>query len=394
MKIKSIKNVDITNKRVLVRVDFNVPLENGEVSDAARIEATLPTLQYLLEKQAKIILMSHLGRPKGKHVPELVLNPVAKKVSELTGKEVKKMDACIGPEVEKAVNEMAAGEIIILENTRFNPEEMENEAEFTKQLASLGDIFVSDCFGVAHRAHASIYGIAKHLPAYGGFLIQKEVEALSKVMKEVPRPFTIVMGGAKIDTKIGIMENFIGKADNFLVGGGLANTFLAAQGFNVGNSLYQPTKIERAQKIMMKSEALHGKFLVPTDAIVADDINEDATTIDIPIKDIEGDMKILDIGKQTITQYKEIIKNSKTIIWNGPMGLFEMEPFSHGTCHIAIAIAESEAKTIVGGGDSVKAIQQFGIDESKYSHISTGGGAMLQFLEGTTLPGLEVLMEE
>lgn len=393
MKIRSIKNVNVTDKKVLVRVDFNVPLENGIVADDTRIKATIPTLQYLIDQRARIILLTHLGRPEGKVDPELKLDPVAKKLSELLTKNVKKLDDCVGEEVQKAVNELLSGHVLLLENTRFHPEETENDPEFCKQLAALGEILVIDSFGTAHRKHASTYGIAEYLPAYGGFLIEKEVNTLSELMKEVERPFTIIMGGAKIETKIGLMKKFVSQADHFLVGGGLANTFLAAKGYNVGESLHEAYKMEVAQEIMLEAETLKDEFHLPKDVLVADEANEDATTLDLPVDDIMGDMKIFDIGQQTIETFEEVIRKSKTIVWNGPMGMFEIDKFSRGTRHIALAIAKANTKTIIGGGDTIDAIKEFGINLDDYSHVSTGGGAMLQFLEGTSLPGVEIIVE-
>lgn len=394
MNIRSIKNVDVTDRKVLVRVDFNVPLENGKVADDTRIQATLPTLRHLIDNRAKVIIMTHLGRPDGKPDPALKLDPVAEKLSELLTKNVKKMDDCVGPEVEQAVNELPSGHLILLENTRFHTEEKNNDPDFCKKLASLGEILVIDSFGTAHRAHASTYGVGEHLPAYGGFLIEKEVEALSEVMKDPARPLTIIMGGAKIETKIGLMQKFVSQADHFLVGGGLANTFLAAKGFNVGESLYEPDKQEVAQEIMLEAEALEDQFHLPTDVLVADEIKEDAQTVDLPVRDVIGGMKILDIGRKSIQKFEEIIEKSGTIIWNGPMGLFEMDPFSRGTRHIAVAVSNASAKTIIGGGDTIEAAKEFGIDLSKFNHVSTGGGAMLQFLEGTPLPGVEIIREQ
>ncbi|HMR00894.1 MAG TPA: phosphoglycerate kinase [Candidatus Gracilibacteria bacterium] len=393
MKIRSIKSVDVDSKKVLIRVDFNVPLENGQVSDDTRIKATLPTLQHLIDNRAKIIIITHLGRPEGKVVEELRLDPVAKKLSELLGKEVKKVNDCIGPEVEAAIEELQPGHLLLLENVRFHAEETDNSEEFSKKLAALADLMVIDSFGTAHRAHASTYGAAKLLPAYGGFLIEKEIQALSQVMHDVERPLTIIMGGAKIETKIGIMRKFVSQADHFLVGGGLGNTFLAAEGFDVGESLYEEDKKAVAQEILLEAEALKDQFHIPTDVIVADEVKEDAKKLDIPAEDVMGDMKILDIGVNTIKKFEEVIAKSKTIVWNGPLGLFEMDAFSRGTRHIAIAVANSEAKTIIGGGDTIDAIKEFGIDLEKYDHVSTGGGAMLQFLEGEELPGIEVIRE-
>lgn len=393
MKIRSIKNVDVDSKKVLIRVDFNVPLEDGTVADETRIKATLPTLQHLIDNRAKIIIVTHLGRPEGKVVDELRLDPVAKKLSELLGKEVKKLDDCVGSDVEAAIEELQPGHLVLLENVRFHAEETDNSQDFAQKLADLAELMVIDSFGTAHRAHASTYGAAKLLPAYGGLLIEKEIEALSHVMHNVERPLTIIMGGAKIDTKIGIMKKFVSQADHFLVGGGLANTFLAAEGFDIGESLYQEDKKEVAQEILLAAEALDDQFHIPSDVVVADEAKEDAEKLDIPAEDVMGNMKILDIGVNTIKKYEEVIAKSKTIVWNGPMGLFEMDAFSRGTRHIAIAVSNAEAKTIIGGGDTIDAIKDFGIDLEKYDHVSTGGGAMLQFLEGEELPGIEVIRE-
>lgn len=393
MKIRSIKDVDVTDKKVLVRVDFNVPLEGGTVADDTRIQATIPTLQHLIDHRAKVILLTHLGRPEGKVDPKLKLDPVAEKLSEILTKKVKKLDDCVGEEVQQAADQLESGHVILLENTRFHPEETDNDPEFCKQLAALGEIFVIDSFGTAHRKHASTYGIAEHLPAYGGLLIEKEINALSEVMKDVPRPLTMIMGGAKIETKIGLMKKFVSQADHFLVGGGLANTFLAAKGYNVGESLHEADKLEVAQEIMLSAEALEDEFHLPNDVLVADEAKEDAETLDIPVDDVIGDMKIFDIGRQSIERFEEVIKKSKTIVWNGPMGLFEMDNFSRGTRHIAVAVAKADAKTIIGGGDTIDAVKDFGISLDDFSHVSTGGGAMLQFLEGTSLPGIEIITE-
>jgi len=394
MNIKSIKDLDLNEKKVLVRVDFNVPLENGTVSDDTRIRATLPTIQHLLEGNAKIILMTHLGRPKGEKVEELKLNPVAEYLSQLIKVPVIKLDDCIGDNVKAAVNSMQPRDILVLENTRFHKEEEICDEIFSKELADLGDIFVVDSFGTAHRKHASTYGISKHLPTYAGLLMEKEINALTAITKDTPSPLTIIMGGSKIDTKIGLMKNFLNKADYFLVGGGLANTFLSASGFNVGKSLYQPDKTELAQEIMLEAEVLEGEFLLPEDVIVADEISDDAKTLDLPIRDVIGDMQILDLGIKSIEKFEEVINKSKTIVWNGPVGLYEKKPFSEGTKRIAQAVANAkDAKTIIGGGDTIDAIKEFGIDLNSFTHVSTGGGAMLQFLEGTILPGVEIVKE-
>jgi len=395
MKVRSVRKANVTGKRVLMRVDFNVPLEKGKVSDDTRIRETLPTIKYLLQKKAKVVLMSHLGRPDGKKVKDLKLDPVAKQLNKLLNKPVKKLDDCIGPVVEKAVAAMKPGTVILLENTRFYPQEEKCDAKFSKQLAALGDLFVVDAFGTAHRAHASTYGVAKYLPAYAGFLMEKEVTALSGLMEKTARPLTLIIGGAKIDTKIGLLRNFINKADYFLIGGGLANTFLAAEGFDVGKSLYEKDKVELAQEIMLEAESMKENFVLPRDVVVADEVSDKAAAISMPAEDVEGEMKILDIGKKTLLDFVKVINKSKTIVWNGPVGLFEKKPFAHGTHAIARALASAKkAKTILGGGDTVDAINHFGISEKKFTHVSTGGGAMLEFLEGTPLPGVQIVLEK
>lgn len=395
MKVRSIRKANIAGKRVLMRVDFNVPLDKGKVSDDTRIRETLPTIKYLLQKKAIVILMSHLGRPDGKKVKDLMLDPVAKQLSKLLKRPVKKLDDCIGPKVEKEVAAMKPGQIVLLENTRFYPQEEKCDDKFSKQLAILGDLFVVDAFGTAHRAHASTYGVAKYLPAYAGFLMEKEVTVLSALMEKTARPLTLIIGGAKIDTKIGLIRSFINKADYFLIGGGLANTFMAGEGFDVAKSLYEPNKVELAQEIMMEAEAMKENFVLPVDVVVADEVSDTATALTVPIEDVEGDMKILDIGKRTLVDFIKVINKSKTIVWNGPVGLFEKKPFANGTKAIAKAVAAAKkAKTILGGGDTVDAINHFGISEKKFTHVSTGGGAMLEFLEGTMLPGVEIVLEK
>lgn len=394
MKIRSMRTADVKNKKVLVRVDFNVPLENGNVSDDTRIQGSLQTIKYLLDDEAKVILMSHLGRPDGEVKEDLKLNPVAEHLGKLLDKSVKKLDECIGDEVKGVVDNMKPGEIIMLENTRFHKEEEENDPGFSKELADLGDIYIVDSFATAHRKHASCYGVSEHLPTYAGFLMENEINILTSIMQNAPKPMTLITGGSKIETKIGLMKAFLNKADYFLVGGGLANTFLAAQGFNVAESLYEEDKIELAQEIMLEAEVLKDNFVLPEDVVVADEISDEAETLTVPIRDVIGKMKILDIGDNTIEKFKEVIANSKTIIWNGPVGLYEKEPFSKGTRHIAVEVSKARhAKTIIGGGDTIDAIKNFGISPDKFTHVSTGGGAMLQFLEGSSLPGVEIVTE-
>ncbi len=394
MKIKSLRDAKVKDKKVLVRVDFNVPLVKNRILDDTRIKRTLPTLQHLLRQKAKIILVSHLGRPDGKKLKDLTLDPVAKHLSKLLKKPVKKLDDCLGLKVEKAINLMKGGDIILLENIRFHKEEEKNDKIFTKKLAALAEIFINESFATAHRKHASTYGIAQFLPTYAGFLMEEEIKTLQEALNKSKRPLTVIVGGAKIDTKIGVIKSFIGKADYFIIGGGLANTFLAAEGFDVGQSLYEKNKIKIAQEIMLKSEALREQFILPQDAVVADEVSPKAKTIDLPVEDVMGNMKILDVGRKTITGYQSIINKSKVIIWNGPVGLFEYKPFSKGTSELAKMLAKSKAKVIVGGGDTVEAIKHFGISEKKYSFVSTGGGAMLEFLESGTLPGVEVVLKK
>lgn len=395
MNVRSVRKANVKGKRVLLRVDFNVPVEKGKLLDDSRMTAALPTIKYLLQQKAKVILMSHLGRPDGKVVKELKLDPVAKHLGKLLKKTVKKLDACIGPKVTRAVNAMKPGELIFLENTRFYPQEETCDEQFCHDLAMLGDVFVVDSFGTAHRAHASTYGIANYIPAYAGFLLEKEVKTLSTLMKKPAHPLTLIIGGSKIDTKIGVMRNFLAKADYFLIGGGLANTFLAAEGYDIGKSLYEADKVGVAQEIMLAAEAFKENIVLPIDVVVAEEISQKSKTISIPVENVIGKMKILDIGKITTRKFIDIINKSKTVVWNGPVGLFEMEPFSKGTRHIAAALsAAKKVKSIIGGGDTVEAIDHFGISKKKFTHVSTGGGAMLEFLEGSMLPGIKIVLEK
>ena len=393
MNIRKFQDANLKGKRVLLRVDFNVPMKDGKVKEDTRIVQTLPTIKYLLKQNARLIICSHLGRPEGKVVDSMRMRAAAEHMRKLLKKPVKIMKDCTGPEVEKAAALLQPGQIMFLENLRFHIEEEKNNSAFAKKLAGLAEVFVSDSFATAHRAHASTAGVCKYLPSYAGFLMQHEIEELTALTHKPAKPLTIIVGGAKIDTKIGIIENFIGKADNFLVGGGLANTFLAAQGFNVGKSLYEANKMEVAQDTLIAAEQLHVPFVLPVDVIVADEIKENAQTVDIPVDDVIGEMKILDIGTKTIKKFADVIKKSKTVIWNGPVGLSEMKPFSRGTAVIAQTLVWARGvKSILGGGDTVEAIKRLGFKEEHFTFVSTGGGAMLEFLEGKTLPGVEVLM--
>ncbi len=393
MKLQTLKDADLAHKTVLLRVDYNVPLRDGKVADDTRIRQSLPTLKHLIGQNAKIIIMSHLGRPKGEVKEELRLTPVADHLSKLLNAPVIKVESCIGAEVEEAIKSIKNGQVLMLENTRFHAEEKKNDPGFAKKLASYADVYVSDAFGTVHRAHASTEGVAHHLPAYAGFLIEKEIAALSPLLEEPQKPFVLIMGGAKIDTKIGVMKNYLEKADKIIVGGGLANTFLLARGFDVGASLCQKDKIETAREIMLEAEKANCEIVMPQDVIAADEISDDAITADANIRGIEGDMQILDVGEESLKQFIEIVNEAATIIWNGPLGLYEKKPFEKGTREIAWAIKNSSAKSYLGGGDTVDAIKRFEISPDSFTHVSTGGGAMLEFLEGKDLPGLKVLMK-
>lgn len=394
MKIKTLKDIkDLKGKTVLLRVDFNVPLkEDGDVQDDTRMTEALPTIEHLQKAGAKTVIISHLGRPGGEVKEELRLTKVAKHLEKLIKKPIKKLDDILGKEVEEEVKKMKDGEIAMLENIRFRKEEKACDEKFTKQLSELGDIFVNDAFGAAHREHASTAGLARHLPAYGGLLMEREVAALSPILEEEPvRPLTMIFGGAKIDTKIGVIKNFLEKADYFLIGGALANTFLAAAGYNVGKSLYEEDKVEVAREIMLECEKNRERFIIPHDVVVADEISEKAETADLPIEDVMDEMKILDIGKWTAEKYANIITDSGTVIWNGPLGLCEYEPFQNGTKQVAKALAKHNCTSILGGGDTADALKRLTIPAAAFTHISTGGGACLEFLSGKKLPGLKNL---
>lgn len=390
--LKTFKDLDLKGKRVLLRADLNLPVKEGRIQDDTRLQALLPSLQLLLGKGAKIVIMTHFGRPKGKAVEALRVDIIAEALSEALGKAVLKLDECIGAEVEKAVAAMQESELVLLENTRFYPGEKENDAEFAQSLAALADVFVNDAFGAIHRAHASTLGVTEHLPSYAGLLLEKEVNALSGLLSSPKKPVCLLVGGAKIDTKIGILQRFLEIADHFLIGGALANTFLAAEGYEVGTSLYQEDKLEVARDFLLSAEVKREEVYLPTDVIVADKISASAQRLDVKLEGVGSDMKILDIGKLTIENFISVIQNAGTIIWNGPMGLYEFPAFAEGTRAIAQAVAESSAETVVGGGDSIDAIKHFGFSAEQFSHISTGGGAMLEFLEGKELPGLKPLL--
>ncbi len=392
--LRTLKDIkDLANKTVIMRVDFNVPLKKVDhtVQDDTRIKEVIPTIRYLQKQGAKIILMSHLGRPEGEIVEDMRLKPVAEVLSELLNEKVQYCPEIISDEITKTAQNLKAGEIMLLENLRFDPREEMNDENFAKSLAGLADIYVNDAFGTAHRAHASTAGITAFLPAYAGLLMEKEITMLSEALEANQSPVVLIVGGAKIDGKIGVIEKFIDKADYILVGGGIANTFMYAQGNFIGDSLFQMDKKQLALEIIELAKAKGKKLIIPQDVAVALDINEPAQVR--KITEIASEEKIFDIGPDTIAQFDEIISTAKTIIWNGPVGLYEIEAFSSGTKSIAQAIARNpNCKSYVGGGDSVDAIHRFKVDESKFTHVSTGGGASLEFLQGKTLPGIQVLM--
>ncbi|RME72963.1 MAG: phosphoglycerate kinase [Chloroflexi bacterium] len=389
MNKKTIKDVDVSGKRVLVRVDFNVPLADGKVADDRRIRAALPTIQYLLDNGAAVILMSHLGRPKDGPDPKFAMDPVAVRLGELLGRPVKKLDDCVGPEVEAAVKAMKPGDVILLENTRFHKEEKKNDPAFAAQLAALGEVYVNDAFGSAHRAHASTAGVTDTLrPAVAGFLLEKELAYLGGALANPERPFLAIMGGAKISDKIAVIENLLKKVDSLLIGGGMANTFFVAQGYKVGKSLVEEEAIDTAKKLL----ADHGdKLVLPVDCVVAREFKADAEAKVVPVDEVPDDWMILDIGPATVAHFSNRLAAAKTVVWNGPMGVFEFPRFAEGTFAVARALAElKDATTIIGGGDSAAAVEQSGLAD-KMSHISTGGGASLEFLEGKVLPGVAAL---
>jgi phosphoglycerate kinase len=394
MNKKTIKDVDVKGQRVLCRVDFNVPMSDGKITDETRIRAALPTIQYLVDQGAKVILASHLGRPKGQVVEELRLTPVAKKLGEILNKDVKKADEAYGENVQQLVNGMSEGDVLVLENVRFYPGETKNDPELAKELASLADIYVNDAFGAAHRAHASTEGVAKHLPAVAGLLMEKEIEVLGKALSNPERPFTAIIGGAKVKDKIGVIDNLLEKVDNLIIGGGLAYTFVKAQGHEVGKSLLEEDKIDLAKQFMKKAEEKGVKFYMPVDVVVADDFSNDANTQVVSIDSIPADWEALDIGPKTREQFQDVIKNSKLVIWNGPMGVFELEAFANGTKAVANALADAtDTYSVIGGGDSAAAVEKFDLAD-KMSHISTGGGASLEFMEGKELPGVVALNDK
>ena len=386
--IPTIKNVDVENKKVLVRVDFNVPMNDGDITEDERITTVIPTISFLLEKNAKIILMSHLGRPEGRVVEKLRMDKIAKRLGELLDKEVIKLDDCIGQKVKESINKMKSKEIILLENLRFHAEEEDNDEKFAKELASLADVYVNDAFSNSHRNHASMTGITKLLPSCAGLLLEKEVRVLSSVMKNPEKPFVAIIGGAKPD-KIEVIRNLLGFVDKIIIGGVLANTFLKAMGANIGKSKFDPESLNDAKSLLSQSG---GKIVLPIDLFVAKSIEKGENSRVVKIDKITDECMIGDIGPDTIALYKKTLKNAKTVVWSGPIGTFEFEKFSEGTNEIALFLSGLKAKVIIGGGDSAVAVKQLGL-EKEITYISTGGGAFLQFLSGKRLPAINALEE-
>ncbi|WP_419877898.1 phosphoglycerate kinase [Brevibacillus centrosporus] len=392
MNKKSIRDVELAGKRVFCRVDFNVPMQDGIITDDTRIRAAVPTIQFLVEAGAKVILASHFGRPKGQVVEEMRLTPVAAHLSTLLGKDVKKLDDSIGAEVEAAVQQMEAGDVILLENVRFHAREEKNDPDIAKSFAALADLFVNDAFGTAHRAHASTAGIANYIPAVAGLLMEKEIRFMGGALSRPERPFTAIVGGAKVKDKIAVIENLLTKVDHLIIGGGMANTFLKAQGYGIGASLCEDDKLDLARTLMAQAKERNVSLLMPVDVVVADRFAADAEKQTVSIDAIPDGWMALDIGPKTVEQYHKVIVDSKTVVWNGPMGVFEMDAFAQGTIGVAKAMSECSGTTIIGGGDSVAAVEKAGVAE-QMTHISTGGGASLEFMEGKELPGVAVLAD-
>jgi len=387
---KTIKDIDVSGKKVLVRVDFNVPIRDGEVGDDTRIQAAIPTLRYLLDNQASLILCSHLGRPKGEVKPEFSLRPVANYLSKLLDSPVTFAEDCVGPIAEQAASQLNPGDVLLLENTRFHSGEKKNDPEMAKQLASLGDVYVNDAFGTAHRAHASTEGVAQHLPGVAGFLMEKEIVYLGQAIANPSRPFIAILGGAKISDKIGVIQNLLDRADQVLIGGGMANTFFKAQGYPIGDSLVEDDALATARELL---NLANNRLRLPVDVVIGDKFEPDSEQMVMSMGPIPDGWRILDIGPDTIKNFGKPISEAGTVVWNGPMGVFEFPQFAKGTIGLAKIIAQSKATSIIGGGDSVAAIKQAGLAD-RITHISTGGGASLEMLEGKVLPGMAALTDK
>ena len=394
MNKKTVKDIDLKGKKVFVRCDFNVPMdENRNITDNTRIVAALPTIKYLLEQNCKLILASHLGRPKGEYKPEYSLAPVAKELSNLLGKEVIMANDVVGEDATSKASNLKEGEILLLENVRFHKEETENDTEFSKKLASMAEVFVNDAFGTAHRAHSSTTGIASYLPAVSGFLIEKELKFLGNAVNNPERPFVAILGGAKVSDKIGVIDSLLEKVDTLMIGGGMAYTFFKAQGYEVGNSICEMDKLDLAKSAMEKAKQKGVKLMLPVDTKIGKEFKADTESKTVKYTEIPADWEGFDIGAETIKMFSDELRNAKTVIWNGPLGLFEFDQFAIGTNEIAKVLSEIDATTIIGGGDSAAAVKKAGL-EDKMTHISTGGGASLEFLEGKKLPGIEALMDK
>ncbi|WP_339227398.1 phosphoglycerate kinase [Oceanobacillus sp. FSL K6-2867] len=393
MNKKTLQDLDVKGKKVFCRVDFNVPLKDGEITDDTRIRAALPTINYLTEQGAIVILASHLGRPKGKVVEDLRLDPVAKHLSNLIEKQVVKTDSVYGEEVNEAIAGLQAGDVLLIENVRFEAGEEKNDAELVQAFADMADLYVNDAFGAAHRAHASTTGVAEKLPAAAGYLMEKEIKVLGNALETPERPFTAIIGGAKVKDKINVIDNLLEKVDNLIIGGGLAYTFIKAQGHEIGKSLLEADKIDLALEFIKKAEGKGVNFVLPVDVVVADDFSESANTNVVAIDEIPADWEALDIGPKTRELYSQLVAESKLILWNGPMGVFELNPFAGGTKAVAEALAETNGYSIIGGGDSAAAVEKFSLAD-KMDHVSTGGGASLEFMEGKVLPGVAALNDK
>lgn len=394
MNKKTIRDIDVNSKKVFVRVDYNVPMDKaGNITDDTRIRATLPTLNYLLENNAAIILAAHLGRPKGKPVAEFSLQPVAKRLSELLAREVAFAEDCIGDTAKQMSAQLKGGQVLLLENLRFYAQEEKNDPDFSKALAELAELAVNDAFGVSHRAHASVEGITHYLPTVAGFLMEKEIEFVGGAVEKPQQPFVAIIGGAKVSDKIGVIENLLKKVNTLIIGGGMANTFIAAQGYSTGKSLVEADKFELAARLIEQAKKDNVKLLLPSDVVVADKFAADAEHKNVAIDAIPADWMALDIGEQAQKDFAAALVGAKMVVWNGPMGVFEMDAFAHGTEAVAKAVADSGAISIVGGGDSIAALEKTGLS-AKITHISTGGGASLEYLEGKILPGIAALQNK
>ena len=390
MNKKTVKDIDLKGKRVLMRVDFNVPMADGKVTDDKRIKASLPTIQYVLDQGASLMLMSHLGRPKGGPDPEFSLKAASEVLASLLGKPVKMAPDCVGPEVEKMAKALKPGEVLMLENTRFHAGEEKNDLDLAKQMASLGDVYVNDAFGSAHRAHSSTEGVARFLPAVSGFLMEQELEYLGRAVSNPEHPYIAILGGAKISDKILVVETLLSKCDKLIIGGGMANTFLAAKGYAMQDSLVEAGSVETAKSIMSKAG---NKLLLPVDAVIADKFDAEANSKVVDADKVPAGWRVMDIGPKSIEAFKAALNGAKLIVWNGPMGVFEMPKFAEGTFAIAKMLATSGATTVIGGGDSASAVKKAGVAK-QMTHVSTGGGASLEFLEGKELPGVAALMNK